>query len=235
MVSPMLGDSSAQPPGPVRDHVQPGSSARSGPGVDGDRPFEEGPSSPIEACGSGRCPAPRRAGRVPAVARDRGRPSARRGRRRTDRFQAASSARTSTSMSRGGPVSRPSHENSVEKCSTASWAETRAGSGRGASACAGRRRESREEIRCRGWRADRARWPRGCRAAPDESAARRCRHEPSGRDPRGAARGRLASTRQPGRGSRQAGLRDRARGRDDFRSPARVARRRLRSRAGPSG
>ena len=35
------------------------------------------------------------------------------------------SARTSTSMSRGGPVRRPSHENSVEKCSTAS-AGTRA-------------------------------------------------------------------------------------------------------------
>ena len=132
----------------------------------------------------------------------------------------------------GGPVSRPSHENSVEKCSTASCGNTRR-IGPAASACAGRPRESREEIRCRGWRADPARWRRGGRAAPGESAARLRLHGPTGRDPAGPRRSPridapTVSSITP------SGLRDTARGRDDSRSPARVAGRHRRSRAGPS-
>ena len=72
-------------------------------------------SSPTKARGSGRCSAPGRAGRVHAVAPAQGRPSALPCPRRNTSAPRCLSPRTSTSMSRSGPVSRPSHENSVEK------------------------------------------------------------------------------------------------------------------------
>ncbi len=227
------GDSPAQAPGTLRDHVREEASCVAASGSDADRSFEERlplREQPSIAVAVQRFDEPPGA---PAAAPGPGRPSAPPCRRQERLVGCSLSARTSTSMSRGGPVRRPIHENSVEKCSTTSGGNT----------CLiwpSSERVRRTATR-KSWRNSVSRLARrpGSLATRMPSSARWiCRAPTSARivgarSTRGDE-GRLVPVRQPGEASRRA----RPSGQDsmpgDSRSPARVARRRLRSRAGPS-